>query len=85
MAGDLLISMPQEKVVVAIDILAPDWVPIMDLDITTDIFGYMNIFDRILGLDFDAFIGGHSGRRRVRYRPGRGPPLRRGRRDGLRR
>ena len=53
-AGDLLISMPKEKVAVAIDILAPDWVPIIDFD--------MNIFDRILGLDFETFIGGHSGR-----------------------
>ena len=60
--GDVLIRMPQEKVVMAVDILAPDWVPLQDFDGTVDMFGYMNILDRILSLDFDAFIGGHSGR-----------------------
>jgi glyoxylase-like metal-dependent hydrolase (beta-lactamase superfamily II) len=61
-SGDVLIRMPQEKVVAAIDIMAPDWVPIIDLDLTADIFGYMNAFDRLLSLDFDALITGHSGR-----------------------
>jgi glyoxylase-like metal-dependent hydrolase (beta-lactamase superfamily II) len=60
--GDLLIRMPQEKVVMAVDILAPDWVPLMDFDGCVDLFGYMNILDRIIGLDFEAFVGGHSGR-----------------------
>jgi glyoxylase-like metal-dependent hydrolase (beta-lactamase superfamily II) len=60
--GDLLIRMPQEKVVMAVDILAPDWVPLMDFDGCVDLFGYMNILDRILSEDFEAFIGGHSGR-----------------------
>jgi glyoxylase-like metal-dependent hydrolase (beta-lactamase superfamily II) len=60
--GDLLIRMPQEKVVMAVDILAPDWVPLMDFDGCVDLFGYMNILDRIISEDFESFIGGHSGR-----------------------
>jgi glyoxylase-like metal-dependent hydrolase (beta-lactamase superfamily II) len=61
-SGDVLISMPQEKVVMAVDLMAPDWVPIFDFDIAVDIFGYMNAFDYILSLDFDTLIGGHAER-----------------------
>jgi glyoxylase-like metal-dependent hydrolase (beta-lactamase superfamily II) len=61
-AGDVLIRLPQEKVVMAVDILAPDWVPLQDFDGSVNMLGYMTILDRILGLDFGAFIGGHSGR-----------------------
>jgi glyoxylase-like metal-dependent hydrolase (beta-lactamase superfamily II) len=61
-AGDVLIRLPREKVVMAIDIIAPDWVPLLDFDGTANMFEYINIFDRILGLDFDTFVGGHSGR-----------------------
>jgi glyoxylase-like metal-dependent hydrolase (beta-lactamase superfamily II) len=60
--GDVLVRMPQEKVVMAIDILAPDWVPLIDFDGTVNMFAYMNTLDHILSLDFDAFIAGHSGR-----------------------
>jgi glyoxylase-like metal-dependent hydrolase (beta-lactamase superfamily II) len=58
--GDLLINMPREKVVVAIDTLGPEWMPILDFSITADMYGYMKIFDRILGLDFDVLVGGHD-------------------------
>jgi glyoxylase-like metal-dependent hydrolase (beta-lactamase superfamily II) len=61
-AGDLFIHLPQEKVVMAVDILAPDWVPLQDFDGCVNMFGYMNVLDRIIDTNFRAFIGGHSGR-----------------------
>jgi glyoxylase-like metal-dependent hydrolase (beta-lactamase superfamily II) len=62
LAGDVMVRMPKEKVVLAIDILAPDWVPLQDFDGTVNMLAYMNILDRIVNSDFEAFVGGHSGR-----------------------
>jgi glyoxylase-like metal-dependent hydrolase (beta-lactamase superfamily II) len=62
LGGDVMIRMPKEKVVMAVDILAPGWVPLQDFDGTVNMFAYMNILDRIVNSDFEAFVGGHSGR-----------------------
>ncbi|MEN3310914.1 MAG: hypothetical protein V7645_243 [Actinomycetota bacterium] len=58
--GDLLIHLPKERVLVAIDLLAPGWVPLLDFDITGNMFVYLGAFDRILAYDFDTFISGHT-------------------------
>ena len=58
--GDLVIYLPQEKVLMAVDLIAPGWVPLLDFDITGNMFVYLSAFDRILAYDFDAFICGHT-------------------------
>jgi glyoxylase-like metal-dependent hydrolase (beta-lactamase superfamily II) len=58
--GDLIVYLPDEKVLAAIDILAPGWVPLLDFDITGNMFSYLGAFDRLLGYDFNAFITGHT-------------------------
>jgi glyoxylase-like metal-dependent hydrolase (beta-lactamase superfamily II) len=58
--GDLIIFLPDEKVMVAIDIIAPGWVPLLDFDITGNMFLYLSAFDRILSYDFNSFISGHT-------------------------
>ncbi|MES2109864.1 MAG: MBL fold metallo-hydrolase [Bacteroidota bacterium] len=58
--GDLIIFLPNEKVMVAIDIIAPGWVPLLDFDITGNMFLYLSAFDRILAYDFKSFISGHT-------------------------
>ena len=58
--GDLIIHFPKEKVLMAVDIIAPGWVPLLDFDITGNMFVYLNAFDRILSYDFDVFISGHT-------------------------
>jgi glyoxylase-like metal-dependent hydrolase (beta-lactamase superfamily II) len=58
--GDLLIYLPAEKVLVGIDLLAHGWVPLLDFDISENMFEYIRAFDRILGYDFTAFISGHT-------------------------
>jgi glyoxylase-like metal-dependent hydrolase (beta-lactamase superfamily II) len=58
--GDLIIYLPDEKVMMAVDFIAPGWVPLLDFDITANMFVYLGAFDRILAYDFDAFISGHT-------------------------
>lgn len=58
--GDLIIYLAKEKILIAIDMIAPGWVPLLDFDITGNMFVYLNAFDRILAYDFDAFISGHT-------------------------
>jgi len=58
--GDLVIYLPEEKVLMAVDLIAPGWVPLLDFDITGNMFVYLGSFDRILAYDFDAFISGHT-------------------------
>jgi len=62
--GDLLIHLPDEKVMMAVDMIAPGWVPLLDFDITGNMFAYLGSFDRVLAYDFDAFVSGHTAHRR---------------------
>ncbi len=58
--GDLVIYLPKEKVMMAVDIIAPGWVPLLDFDITSNMFVYLGAFDRLLAYDFDTFVSGHT-------------------------
>jgi hypothetical protein len=44
----------------AVDLLAPGWVPLLDFDITANMFSYLGAFDRVLSHDFDTFVSGHT-------------------------
>jgi len=44
--GDLVIYLPKEKLMMAVDIIAPGWVPLLDFDITSNMFVYLGAFDR---------------------------------------
>ena len=58
--GDLIIYLPDEKVLMAVDIIAPGWVPLLDFDITGNMFVYLGAFDRLLSYEFETFISGHT-------------------------
>lgn len=58
--GDTVLHLPRERVIVAIDLLAPGWVPLLDFDITENLFAYMRSFDKFLEYDFDYFLSGHT-------------------------
>lgn len=58
--GDLVIYLPNEKVMMAVDIIAPGWVPLLDFDITGNMFVYLGAFDRLLTYDFNTFVSGHT-------------------------
>lgn len=58
--GDTVVYLPEEKVLLAIDLMAKGWVPLLDFDISENVFSYMHAFDRLLALDAEHFISGHT-------------------------
>lgn len=57
--GDLFVSVPADKFLMVIDVLAPGYVPFKNLDLSNNVHNYLKVFDQILAYDFDVFIGGH--------------------------
>jgi len=57
--GDLFVYLPDDRFLMAVDTLAPGYVPFMDFDLTSNFHRYLKVFDRILAYDFDVFVGGH--------------------------
>lgn len=57
--GDLFVSLPNDKFLMVIDVLAPGYVPFKNLDLSNNVHNYLKVFDHILAYDFDVFIGGH--------------------------
>lgn len=57
--GDLFVSIPKDKFLMVVDVLAPGYVPFKNLDLSNNIHEYLKVFDKILSYDFDVFIGGH--------------------------
>jgi glyoxylase-like metal-dependent hydrolase (beta-lactamase superfamily II) len=46
--GDLFIYLPGKKFLIAIDTLAPGFVPFMDFDLTMNMHEYLKVFDQLL-------------------------------------
>lgn len=57
--GDLFVSVPKDKFLMVIDVLAPGYVPFKNLDLSNNVHQYLKVFDQILAYDFDVFVGGH--------------------------
>jgi glyoxylase-like metal-dependent hydrolase (beta-lactamase superfamily II) len=57
--GDLMIELPQARVLMAVDVFSPGSVPFMGLDLTQDMHEYLKVFDQILARDWDVLVGGH--------------------------
>lgn len=57
--GDLFIYLPDKKVLMAIDTLAPGYVPFMNFDLTMNMHEYLKVFDQMLAYDFDVLVAGH--------------------------
>jgi glyoxylase-like metal-dependent hydrolase (beta-lactamase superfamily II) len=60
--GDLLISIPDQKVVIAIDAFSAGASPFMNLDLTMNMREYLKFFDQLKAMDFDVMVPGHHGR-----------------------
>ena len=60
--GNLFIYLPNEKVLMAVDIVFPGWVPFTNLGMAEDVGLYVENHDALLAYDFDVFVGGHIGR-----------------------
>jgi glyoxylase-like metal-dependent hydrolase (beta-lactamase superfamily II) len=57
--GNSFVYAPQQKVLMAVDIVFPGWVPFKNLAVSHDIPGWIAAHDAILGYGFDTLIGGH--------------------------
>jgi glyoxylase-like metal-dependent hydrolase (beta-lactamase superfamily II) len=59
--GDLLISIPDKKVVIAIDAFSAGATPFMGFDLTMNMHEYLKFFDQMGAMDFDLMVAGHHG------------------------
>jgi glyoxylase-like metal-dependent hydrolase (beta-lactamase superfamily II) len=59
--GDLLITIPDRKVVVAIDAFSAGATPFMNFDLTMNMYDYLKVFDQLEAMDFDYLVAGHHG------------------------
>jgi glyoxylase-like metal-dependent hydrolase (beta-lactamase superfamily II) len=59
--GDLLISIPDKKVIIAIDAFSAGASPFMNLDLTTNMNEYLKFFEQLEAMDFDVMVPGHHG------------------------
>jgi glyoxylase-like metal-dependent hydrolase (beta-lactamase superfamily II) len=57
--GDLLVSIPDKKVVIAVDAFSSGATPFMGLDLTMNMHDYLKFFDQLQAMDFDVMIPGH--------------------------
>jgi glyoxylase-like metal-dependent hydrolase (beta-lactamase superfamily II) len=59
--GDLLITIPDKRVVIAIDAFSAGATPFMHFDLTMDMHRYLKFFDQLESMDYDLIVPGHHG------------------------
>jgi glyoxylase-like metal-dependent hydrolase (beta-lactamase superfamily II) len=59
--GDLLISIPDKKVVIAIDAFSAGATQFMNFDLTMNMHQYLKFFDQLESMDYDVIVPGHHG------------------------
>ncbi len=57
--GNLYIYAPRQRVLMAVDIVFPGWVPFKYLAMAEDTRAFVSAHDTILSYDFDHYVGGH--------------------------
>jgi glyoxylase-like metal-dependent hydrolase (beta-lactamase superfamily II) len=57
--GDLLISIPDKKLLIGIDLTSAGATPFMGFDLTMNMDQYLKTFDTILAMDWDVIVAGH--------------------------
>lgn len=60
--GNLFIHLPDDQVLMAVDLAFPGWVPFTNLGMAEDVGLYAENVDALLGYDFETLVGGHVGR-----------------------
>jgi len=56
---DTIIYLPAQKFLMAIDTITPGEAPFMNFGATSDVSGYLAMFDTFLDYNFDHFLSGH--------------------------
>jgi glyoxylase-like metal-dependent hydrolase (beta-lactamase superfamily II) len=60
--GNIYIHLPDHDTLMLVDVVLPGWVPIYNIDVSTDIQGYLDTPNVVLSYPWQHFIGGHLGR-----------------------
>ncbi|GCE29154.1 MBL fold metallo-hydrolase [Dictyobacter alpinus] len=58
-SGNIFTYAPAQRVLMAVDIICPGWVPFRNLFMAENIHGFLQAHDQILDYDFDHLITGH--------------------------
>src|SRR5919107_5316719 len=58
--GNTFVYLPEQKVLMAVDHVAPGGVPWKLLTVTPDVPAFIESIDQALALDFDVFVAGHG-------------------------
>jgi glyoxylase-like metal-dependent hydrolase (beta-lactamase superfamily II) len=56
------ILVPRERLLMAVDIVYPGWMPYKDLGVSIDLPGVVQAHETLLGFDFDTLVAGHVDR-----------------------
>lgn len=59
---DVVVYLPKEKIINAVDFIWPGWIPFDGLGETEDVYGYINSMNWLLKFDWDIMVSGHVGR-----------------------
>lgn len=57
--GDVLVYLPNQKFIMAVDTITPGEAPFMGFGATAHLGEYMKFFDQVLAYDFDLILSGH--------------------------
>jgi glyoxylase-like metal-dependent hydrolase (beta-lactamase superfamily II) len=60
--GDVVVYLPKEKILNAVDFVWAGWVPFDGLGEAEDVYGYMDAQNQLLKQDWDIMVSGHVGR-----------------------
>jgi glyoxylase-like metal-dependent hydrolase (beta-lactamase superfamily II) len=59
--GDLLITIPDKRVIIAIDAFSAGATPFMNFDLTLNMHQYLKFLDQLESMDYDLIVPGHHG------------------------
>jgi glyoxylase-like metal-dependent hydrolase (beta-lactamase superfamily II) len=59
--GDLLITIPDKRVLLAMDAFSAGATPFMNFDLTLNMHEYLKFFDQLEAMDYDLIVAGHHG------------------------
>ncbi len=57
--GNSFIYLPDQKILMVIDVIFPGWVPFSSLGMCSDMRGFLRGQDLVMSYDFDHLVGGH--------------------------
>jgi glyoxylase-like metal-dependent hydrolase (beta-lactamase superfamily II) len=57
--GNIFIHVPNQRVLMLVDVIFPGWVPFSNLALSANVPGFLKAQEQALSYDFDVLVGGH--------------------------